>query len=109
MLPPVVVDWYQKLFPCPRARSTRNCNLPIDKSIMRKRNGIMRKVPESGAKKGGLSLLLRLLLLLLALTAGLGATLGLEVLVVDSESLVDLGTQSGVILETVSWVSYTLV
>ncbi len=55
----------------------------------------------SDAKKmGGLSLLLGLLLLLLAL-AGLGTTLGLEVLVVNGESLIDLGTQSGIILKTV--------
>lgn len=47
---------------------------------------------------GGLSLLLSLLLLLLAL-AGLGAALGLEILVVDGQSLVDLGTQSAVILK----------
>lgn len=48
----------------------------------------------------GLSLLLGLLLLLLAITS-LRATLGLEVLVVDSESLINLGAQSGIILKTV--------
>lgn len=47
---------------------------------------------------GGLSLLLGLLLLLLALTS-LGAALGLEILVVDGQSLVDLGAQSAVVLK----------
>jgi len=53
--------------------------------------------------KSGLSLILGLLLLLLTLAAGLRAALGLEVLVVDSKGLVDLGAESSVILETVPY------
>ena len=55
------------------------------------------------AKKSGLGLILGLLLLLLALAAGLRAALGLEVLVVDSKSLIDLGAESSVVLEPVSY------
>jgi hypothetical protein len=52
--------------------------------------------------RNGLSL--GLLLLLLSL-ATLGAALSLDVVIVDSEGLVDLGLQSGVILNTVKNVS----
>jgi hypothetical protein len=56
---------------------------------------------ESEPRKSSLGLLLSLLLLLLGLAAGLRAALGLQVLVVDGESLIDLGAQSSVILEAV--------
>jgi hypothetical protein len=68
--------------------------------MIRKRNGIMRLLAaaRSDAEKlRRLNLLLGLLLLLLAFAL---ASLGLQILIVDRESLVDLGAEGSIILET---------
>lgn len=83
-----------KLFPDPFAILT----VREPKKGKDKKSGIKGR---KGRKR--LSLLLGLLfgLGLLRGTLGLGAILGLDILIVDGHSLVDLGLESGLILETI--------
>jgi len=67
----------------------------------------VRSCQSDAEKSGSLGLLLGLLSLLLLGFTTL-RTLSLQVLVVDGESLVNLGAQSGIVLETVVWVSNLL-